>query len=89
MSRIQQFKVYGSGYTCKFHETSVLKKSMCQGKNSPLSAVPHIVLKRQQQELFATHSINFASSYSLQLKVKYSTKNASEHLTGEERDKTV
>lgn len=83
-SRIQQFKVYGSGYTCKFHDTSVLKKkTMCQGKNSPLSAVPHIVLKRQQQELFATDSINFASSYSLQLKVKYSTKNASQHLTGE------
>lgn len=61
---------------------------MCQGKNSPLSAVPHIVLKRQQQELFATDSINFASSYSLQLKVKYSTKNASQHLTGKERNKT-
>lgn len=63
---------------------------MYQGKNNLLSAVLHIVLKRQQPELFATDSINFASNCSLQLKKgKCSTKNVSQHVTGEERDKIL
>lgn len=62
---------------------------MYQCKYSPLSSVPHIVLKRQQQELFPTDNIIFASNYSLQVKKKANIElKCKSTFTVEETDKT-
>lgn len=63
---------------------------MYQCNYSPLSSVPHIVLKRQQQELFPTESISFASNYSLQVKKKKANieLKCKSTFTVEETDKT-
>lgn len=72
---------------------SILKTTQCARVRTTLTSCTLCSTQEATAGTFAT-DISFASNYSLQLKGcikkkgKYSTENASQHLTVEERDKT-